>query len=277
LERRDPVQYEKKASLQSERMAAIRSESREPQKVKPNRIAEVIAIFFVCLSSFLLFMGLKEYPQIFKSQNNIKTLLLKDSTSVTLKPKSSMSVSGHYLKETRTVYLYGDAYFQVRKEEKPFIVNTGTLRLQVDGTSFIVNAAAEDSVEVLVLKGEVTVFPNNNPNKDVTIKQGQKAVIYKNVNSIALSSFDSINALAWKDKIIVFNKTRLQDAIPTLEEYFKVKIELKNEAIGDCRISRTFNQPNVVEVMEELRRGLQLKMTREPGKFILEGKGCKFR
>ena len=136
---------------------------------------------------------------------------------------------------------------------------------------------AEDSVEVLVLQGEVTIFPNSNPNKEITIKQGQKAVIYKNVNSIALTSFDSINALAWKEKILVFNKTRLEDVIPTLQDYFKVKIELRNEAIGTCRISRTFNQPNVVEVMEELRRGLQLKMTREPGKFILEGKGCKFR
>jgi len=249
-----------------------------PQELIHNksRVADIVAVALICISSVLLLLGLKDYPTLHQAKNDNRTFLLNDSSEVTLKPGSAIKVSGHYEKETRTVYLYGDAHFRVQDNETPFIVKTGNMEVNGIGNSVLIKSGeGGQNSEVLVLKGSVLVTPLKSPWRAVSIGKGQKAIIDPQGRRVTVQKFDSLNALAWKEKILVFNKTRMEDVIPALEEYFKVRIELDNPDIAECRLSRTFREPNVMEVIDVLRHGLGIKVTREPGLLILEGKGCK--
>jgi ferric-dicitrate binding protein FerR (iron transport regulator) len=239
------------------------------------KVAEGVAVTLVCVSSFFLFLGLKDYPQLYEAKGQHKTFYLPDSSMVTLKSGSAIKVSGHYLDATRTVYLYGGGYFNVKDVPKPFVVITENAELRSNASSFVVNSAGSGEGEVSSLKGDVRIVPAGNQWRRVLVSSGQKGTVDAQGKRVVVTSFDTLNALAWKEKLLVFNKTPMEEAIPALEDYFGVRFELDNPDIANCKLSRTFRDPNIMEVIEVLRRGVGVTVTREPGVSILEGKGCK--
>lgn len=253
-----------------------RSGEEPPSRRRSSRITEGVAVTLVCVTSFFLFLGLKDYPELHRANGVNNTFFLSDSTEVTLKPGSAVKVSGHYLKETRTVFLYGDGHFLIRDSAKPFLVKTPGFEISGGSGSVLINSTNLDGdSEIMVLAGSVKVTPSGNSWRKVTVSKGQKGVVDAQGKRVALSSFDTINALAWKEKTLIFSRTSMEEAIPTLEDYFNVRFELKNPDILNCKLSRTFRDPNIMEVTEALRRGIGVRVTRQPGLIILEGKGCR--
>jgi transmembrane sensor len=248
-----------------------------PRKAEQRfKVADRVAVTLVCVASFFLFLGLKDYPQLYEAKGQHKTVYLPDSSIVTLKAGSAIKVSGHYLDATRTVYLYGDGYFNIKDMAKPFVIQTENAELRSNANTFVVNSAGrKGEAEVSAIKGDVRITPAGNTWRRVLVSSGQKGTIDAQGKRVVVTSFDTLNALAWKEKIMVFNKTPIEEAIPTLEDYFGVRFELDNPDIANCKLSRTFRDPNIMEVIEVLRRGLGVTVTREPGVIILEGKGCK--
>lgn len=243
---------------------------------RSSRLTEGVAVTLVCLTSFFLFLGLKDYPELRRANGVNNTFFLSDSTEVTLKPGSAVKVSGHYMKESRTVFLYGDGHFLIRGSAKPFLVKTPGFEVSGGSGSVLINSANLDGdSEIMVLTGSVKVIPVGNSWRKVTISKGQKGVVDAQGKRVALTSFDTINALAWKEKTLIFSRTSMEEAIPTLEDYFNVRFELKNPDILNCKLSRTFRDPNIMEVTEALRRSIGVRVTRQPGLIILEGKGCR--
>lgn len=286
------VRRQKVAAKPAARTQPIPPQRQNPQPAQPRqqrpaasqggtqkkfKVAEGVAVTLVCVSSFFLFLGLKDYPQFYEAKGEHKTVYLPDSTMVTLKAGSAIKVSGHYLDATRTVYLYGEGYFEVRDMAKPFVVKTEKAELRSNANSFVVTSVARGGEsEVSALKGDVRITPVGTQWRRVLVSDGQRGTIDASGKRVVVTSFDTLNALAWKEKILVFKKTPLEEAIPVLEDYFDVRFELDNPDIANCKLSRTFRDPNIMEVIEVLRRGIGVTVTREPGVIILEGKGCKF-
>ena len=68
-------------------------------------------------------------------------LILSDNTNLWLNANTTFRYPTEFAKENRTVFLNGEAYFEVTKnEKKPFIVKTGHGDIHVTGTTFIVEA-----------------------------------------------------------------------------------------------------------------------------------------
>lgn len=270
-----PIQRKLQATPPSQPSGRSRGETASPRR--SSRLTEGVAVTLVCVTSFFLFLGLKDYPALHRANGVNNTFFLRDSSEVTLKPGSGVKVSGHYMKETRTVFLYGDGHFLIRDSAKPFLVKTEGFEISGRSGSVLVNAANLDGdSEIMVLTGSVKVTPAGNSWRKVTISKGQKGIVDAQGKRVALTSFDTINALAWKEKTLIFSRTPMEEAIPTLEDYFNVRFELKNPDILNCKLSRTFRDPNIMEVTEALRRGIGVRVTRQPGLIILEGKGCRF-
>ena len=71
-------------------------------------------------------------------------LILSDNSNVWLNSNTEFRYPTVFSKKERTVYLNGEAYFEVSKNvEKPFIVRTGQGDIRVTGTSFNVEAYSQ--------------------------------------------------------------------------------------------------------------------------------------
>ena len=91
------------------------------------------------------------------------TVHLPDGSSVILNTGSKLSYNKDFGAGTREIYLSGEAFFDIAKNEKmPLVVHAGDVDILVKGTIFNVKAYTEDStVETSLIQGVKEVFSKN--------------------------------------------------------------------------------------------------------------------
>ncbi|RZL18440.1 MAG: FecR family protein, partial [Pedobacter sp.] len=173
-------------------------------------------------------------------------LYLSDSSRVKLKPNATIIYPQSFASTKRTVYLKGDAFFEVSKNrEKPFYVYNKNLVVKVLGTSFHVKSAKDGiPAQVAVRTGKVQVNENEdhalfNINdkkvaKPILLKPNQKGVFANhNLNKTLV---DKPIPLAEAYNVATklnynFKAESLKSIFETLTEAYGIDIISNNEDI----------------------------------------------
>ena len=116
---------------------------------------------------------LDDFREISNSTAAVKKVELADGSTISLYPKSKVKFPEDFNRNERSVYLTGQAFFEVVKNaQKPFWVFTEDISTQVVGTSFMVKAfEGTKEIDVEVKRGKVLVYTR----KDLkTAQKGQK-------------------------------------------------------------------------------------------------------
>ncbi len=181
------------------------------------------------------------------------TIMLPDGTTVILNSESSLTYASNYYDEERRVQLVGEAFFEVTEDpQKPFIVETEKLITTALGTSFNIHAYPEDLEEVTLVTGSVKIESHESGNSTAILSPGEMLAINEagSFNKMKTSSFDHIG---WKDGIIVFQDTPLEEAITVLEKWYGVEIILRNYPEGnDMNFTGSFRNDNLSNVLKSL-------------------------
>lgn len=120
-----------------------------------------------------------EYTQEIAS-DSARVIYLPDSSKVILNENSSISYAKNFADTARITYLVGEAYFEVTKSGKCFIIYAGGTQVTVLGTSFNINAREEaDEVEIVVVEGKVSFSGQEDPNDVTTLEAGEKVSFSK--------------------------------------------------------------------------------------------------
>ncbi|HTJ49491.1 MAG TPA: FecR domain-containing protein [Cyclobacteriaceae bacterium] len=236
------------------------------------KIAASISILL--LSSFLIFwlLGKKETLLNTIVQNNERNsiqIVLPDSSVVWLNSYSSLVYPTAFDKHSRDVTLKGEAFFDVKKGKKPFIVHTQNMQVRVKGTRFNVEAYTDNpSAKTTLEEGKVELFVNNS-NKKYILKPGEQIIFNAPLNKVSLRKVKADNFSAWKEKQLVFDNTPLQEIIPKLENRFSVAISADDELAATERLSLTIENETLDEVLELVKLASRLKVKKEKGQIIL--------
>ncbi len=102
------------------------------------------------------------------------TLVLADGTTVYLNAESELRFPKQFKGKSRKVYLEGEGYFDVQRDEKqPFVVEVKQVEVRVLGTSFGIRAyMGEENVLTTLVRGRVNVEAGG---KQVELSPGQQA------------------------------------------------------------------------------------------------------
>ncbi|HEY8935503.1 MAG TPA: FecR domain-containing protein [Cyclobacteriaceae bacterium] len=236
------------------------------------KIAASISILL--LSGFLVFwmLGKKETLLNTVVQNNERNsiqIVLPDSSVVWLNSYSSLVYPTAFDKQSRDVTLKGEAFFDVKKGKKPFIVHTQNMQVRVKGTRFNVEAYTNNpSAKTTLEEGKVELLVNNS-NKKYILKPGEQIIFNAPLNKISLKKVKVDNFSAWKEKQLVFDNTPLEEIIPKLENRFSVAIAADKELATTERLSLTVQDETLDEVLELIKLASQLKVKKEKGQIIL--------
>ncbi len=157
-------------------------------------------------------------------------LLLADGTKVWLNAGSRLAFPVSFTQKNREVYLEGEAYFEVTKNElQPFIVHAADLNITVLGTHFDISAYQTDKdIKTILIEGSVTVSRSNIfgfGENEVLLKPNQIASFNKKDNSIKV--FDDPNVgfyISWTQGWMQFSHESLKSVFDKLERYYSVKI-----------------------------------------------------
>jgi|SRR5574344_86457 ferric-dicitrate binding protein FerR (iron transport regulator) len=111
--------------------------------------------------------------------NNEKASLVKvleDGSTVYIAQKTALKYPMRFTVEERVVSLKGEAFFDISKNpDRPFIIETELVKVEVLGTSFNIKSAFSNQFELSVREGRVKVTLK---------KSGEERILYKNETAI---------------------------------------------------------------------------------------------
>ncbi|WP_276500224.1 FecR family protein [Terrimonas pollutisoli] len=217
-----------------------------------------------------------------------KNIQLPDGSDVTLNAGSKIEINESFGVSTRDVYLEGEAFFDVKHNEKlPFIVHTPAMDVKALGTAFNVKAYLDERItETSLIRGlvEVTLKENNNltmllrPNQKIkwehpfgdagsaVVKSGDNLNVTDSlVKKLQVTDYGNIKEVAWKDNKLVFEDELFGDIAALLERWYGVEIEFNDDAIRNYRFTGVFEKEDINTVLDFLKESRRFNYTIEEG------------
>jgi ferric-dicitrate binding protein FerR (iron transport regulator) len=231
------------------------------------------AILFIPLliSSVLLFhqlrvqSGLGQFAfQKISNPSGIRSeITLPDGSKVWLNAESTINYRVPFGLKERDVKLTGEAFFEVKKDEqKPFLVESGKIKVTVLGTRFNCKSFPEDkAVEIVLAEGAVRLNSNGSKTgKEFVLKPGERAVVDKMTNQISISSENVEKYIGWHEGRLIFDECPLSEVGRRLERWFGVEIEIADPRVLDYQISTTFEMESLSQILSMLELASPIKI-----------------
>lgn len=190
---------------------------------------------------------------------------LADGSKVWLNADSKMTYPPVFGKSSREVFLSGEAFFNVTgSPDRPFIIHLAQGTVKVLGTSFNVRAYGNEAVQTSVTSGKVAFIPKytNNQQPDTFLITPDKKVIYHQQKG-AVETTETVSAddKAWTEGRLVFKDVTLEEICQELERTFGKKIKIESAAAKEFRLTGSFSNNNLQEIMYYLARSKAFKYT----------------
>ena len=178
-------------------------------------------------------------------------LTLPDGTKVWLNSATHLSYDAEYNKSDRKIYLDGEAYFEVSKDQKhPFIVQTEHINVQVLGTHFNVDAYRNNpEVKTTLLTGSVAVSNKSNSVRMI-LKPNEIAIYNKVGNKLTRQvTKNAKDEISWRDGEFIFDNLPLGEIARELSNSFDTPIHIADTSLQSYRISARFRNGEDLETI----------------------------
>lgn len=187
---------------------------------------------------------------------------LPDGTQVTLGPSSHLRYAIAPDRGARTVFLDGDAYFIVTHDaRRPFTVQTAHGTATDLGTRFSVRAHAADSVvDVVVAEGRVALHAKGADS--VVLDRGDRGSLSVTGATSVERGINVAPYLAWTEGRLQFRDTPLRDVAVQVGRWYGLDLRLADARLGERRVTASFKDESVPEVLRLLSESLELTAER---------------
>ena len=142
-------------------------------------------------------------------------VMLEDSSRVWLNADSRLRYPSRFEGEERRVELEGEAYFEVRRGERPFVVETSRGDVRVLGTSFDVRAYGDEAMTATLVTGRVRY---EGEGEKVTLAPGEQVRV-SDGGKVEKRRVDVEEYVGWREGVYVFDKRPLADIMRDLERW----------------------------------------------------------
>lgn len=175
---------------------------------------------------------------------------------------------------TREVTLHGEAYFDIRKGPRPFIVHTGNIRTTVLGTAFNINAPNDRTITITVTKGKVKV--ENDAGEFSILRRNEQLSVDSMHTQLKKMSVNAGEILSWKKPYLLFNDVTMKEAMQELEQRYHVAFLFTNPAAENCPVTASFTGgESFEEIIKVLSKINNMTYSMHQGMVEITGEGCK--
>ncbi|MGC9374947.1 MAG: FecR family protein [Bacteroidales bacterium] len=195
----------------------------------------------------------KENPRGQRSE-----LKLPDGSKLWLNADSKIVFPEKFNNQNRIVNLEGEAYFDVIKSEKPFIVKTNGIDIEVMGTEFNVKAYPNDNtITTTLVTGKVGVKrlnPETKKTQKAILTPNHQAIYHKNEDQFILDRVDVLTFTSWKQGKLIFDNAPIIDIINALERWYDIEIQLQKNLDYQYCYTLTITDESVNDVMKLIKK-----------------------
>jgi ferric-dicitrate binding protein FerR (iron transport regulator) len=226
----------------------------------------------ILMISVSVWLSISSKQEHFIAGNGPMEIWLADSSRVVLKEGAELKVSKAYLEENRTVFLEGDAFFEVkRNEQKPFLVQTESHFVNVLGTSFLVQTPQPEEATVSVFSGKV----------EFGVLSGQSSILTKDMSLTILGDQfiekeKSANDLAWWTGELKYDNAPLSQFVADMQYNFGIEVKVSATSLMGCGLTAKFEGLTPDEMVQAVAMtfGSELQQSSQSS-VVLQGGTCE--
>ncbi|MCM4166078.1 hypothetical protein KCTC52924_02990 [Arenibacter antarcticus] len=202
-------------------------------------------------------------------------LVLSDGTQVFLNSGTSIRYPVAFLVGMeRSVFLTGEAYFEVSEDKKhPFVVHADEMEIQVLGTKFNVSHYPEnDYIDTVLVEGSVALQTEGNPTADTVLTRlepGSKAEWHKSGRGMSVKNVDTRLYTAWTQGRLVFRNTAFKKIRHALERHYNVAIVNNDHSLDEQLFDATFDIETIDEVLSSFSKSYALAYSIEKNRIVI--------
>jgi ferric-dicitrate binding protein FerR (iron transport regulator) len=270
----------------------------------PLNLLKLVSVFFVVFYvGFLVWQSIPtqsiNYTDLVGSFNNKNQLIevknsqtkpliitLEDGSKIHLSKNSRISYPIHFDKENRTVFLSGEAFFDItRNPKKPFFVYSNEIITKVLGTSFTIKAFEKDvNVTVSVKTGQVNVYNQRRINvsdpetKGIILTPNQKGIFNRDTENLSKALVEKpmpLNTIEIKNYNQSFDEVPVSQVINSLATLYGIKIIYHDEQLSKCIITTRFKNEPLPDKLDLICQLIGGSYKEVDAQIIIESKGCK--
>ena len=203
---------------------------------------------------------------------------LSDGSLITLSPASSLKYPSVFTGQQRTVYLTGEAFFDVFHDAThPFSVYTEQVVTTVLGTSFRVQAyAGQPEVQVQVRTGRVRVSPRATTTgaavPSLVVLPNQQAVYSAGRQQLRRELVAQPVLLA--PQPFVFNDRPVAEVLAALQKAYGVTIVYDAAALRYCTINLSLGEEPLFEKLDIICETLGASYDKADGRILFHSQPC---
>lgn len=266
------------AAGRTERAPRRRRSARSHTSVLQSALYLILFGLLVVGSAWLGWMqwGPLETPfrEVVAERGERANIQLADGTRVTLNVDSRLRIPTTFDADTRSVYLEGEAYFDVATDStRPFIVHANDAVINVHGTSFNVRSYPEDQrVEVAVVEGAVSLRPQQVPPDDegARLEPGQVGQLERNATRVTTQTVSDVSPLlGWVQGRLVFEDAPLSEVAARLERWYNLRFHLADPRLDSLRLTANLKSRSVHNVLDVVSASLDIQYRIQNNTVIL--------
>ncbi len=180
-------------------------------------------------------------------------VVLPDSTIIYLNSASSVKVLSDFSTQERKIWLDGEGWFEVKSDpQHPFYVMTPSgVQVKVTGTRFNLSSYRDEPLRVLLESGRLELQEKNHTT--VRLLPDQAVTLQQSAPQVSMTDEESRReATAWREGMLVFNDTPMDEAIARIERWYGVHVRVSNTRLLEERLTGEFVTETVAEVFHIL-------------------------
>ena len=183
-----------------------------------------------------------------EGQNQLRTerghefyVTLQDGTRVHLNYNTTLKYPIKFGNSNRTVYLHGEAYFQVAKDSKrPFHVVTDNGIVTEYGTTFNINTTDQNgTTQVVLVEGSISVTTHQG--KERFLKPGQMATLSQG-RDISINKVDVKAFTSWNIGYYQFENCTLEKLMSVMSMWYDQDITFGSDEIKEMKFTGSIDR-----------------------------------
>lgn len=226
--------------------------------------AALISIAAAALLAIKMPVWLEGRHTYASAMGELRSVVLEDGSIVQLNSQSRVHTR-FTAQERRVDLTAGEAVFKVTKDPaRPFKVSTAYAEVVAVGTQFNVRSQDSETI-VTVIEGRVAVSvptapatgeakDERAPHTQAFLAAGEQAVIQPRLAIAKIARVDAAKVTGWTQRRLYFDDTPLSAVASEFSRYSSDVIRIEDPALGERRISGTFDSSDPGALVRFLQR-----------------------
>lgn len=207
-------------------------------------------------------------------------VLLPDSSVVWLNSESSLVCPQVFDSDKREISLSGEGFFEVHPDSLcPMYIKTPKgVMAKVTGTTFNLSAYNDDKeIKLTLLSGKVALIIEKN-NQEIPILPHQKLELTEKSDkgmektpqmAGTISDADEEADISWKDGILLFRDTPMDEVIRKIERWYGVDVDVRAPEVYGYNFTANFSSEPIHNILELIKTSLSVDYTLDKNKVVI--------